>query len=43
MIILMAGFTVIVPIGFWRIPHFEKMLYDNAQLAQLYATAFEAT
>jgi len=28
---------------FWRIPHFEKMLYDNGQLAQLYATAFEAT
>ena len=20
----------------WRVPHFEKMLYDNAQLAQLY-------
>ncbi len=28
---------------FWRIPHFEKMLYDNGQLAQLYATAFQAT
>ncbi len=28
---------------FWRIPHFEKMLYDNGQLAQLYAIAFEAT
>ena len=28
---------------FWRIPHFEKMLYDNGQLAQLYANAFEAT
>ena len=28
---------------FWRIPHFEKMLYDNGQLAQLYASAFEAT
>ncbi len=23
----------------WRIPHFEKMLYDNAQLARLYAWA----
>lgn len=23
----------------WRIPHFEKMLYDNAQLAQLYLDA----
>jgi uncharacterized protein YyaL (SSP411 family) len=25
---------------FWRIPHFEKMLYDNAQLASVYAEAF---
>jgi uncharacterized protein len=24
----------------WRIPHFEKMLYDNAQLLSLYAQAF---
>jgi hypothetical protein len=24
----------------WRVPHFEKMLYDNAQLAQLYLDAF---
>jgi len=23
----------------WRVPHFEKMLYDNAQLAQLYLEA----
>ncbi len=28
---------------FWRIPHFEKMLYDNGQLAQVYAKAFELT
>jgi uncharacterized protein len=28
---------------YWRIPHFEKMLYDNGQLAQLYANAFEVT
>ena len=25
---------------FWLVPHFEKMLYDNAQLAQLYLDAF---
>jgi len=25
---------------FWHIPHFEKMLYDNAQLISLYAEAF---
>jgi uncharacterized protein YyaL (SSP411 family) len=24
----------------WLVPHFEKMLYDNAQLAQVYAWAF---
>ena len=24
----------------WHIPHFEKMLYDNAQLIRLYASAF---
>ncbi len=27
----------------WHIPHFEKMLYDNAQLIPLYAEAFLAT
>ena len=24
----------------WHVPHFEKMLYDNAQLAQLYVRAW---
>lgn len=27
----------------WLVPHFEKMLYDNAQLAALYVQAFKAT
>ena len=27
----------------WRIPHFEKMLYDNAQLASVYLEAYQAT
>jgi uncharacterized protein YyaL (SSP411 family) len=27
----------------WRVPHFEKMLYDNAQLAVIYARAYELT
>jgi hypothetical protein len=27
----------------WLVPHFEKMLYDNAQLAQLYLHAWQAT
>ncbi len=26
----------------WSLPHFEKMLYDNAQLLRLYAEAFKA-
>jgi uncharacterized protein YyaL (SSP411 family) len=28
---------------FWRIPHFEKMLYDNGQLASVYAEAASIT
>ena len=28
---------------FWRIPHFEKMLYDNAQLISVYAEAYDLT
>ncbi len=27
----------------WLVPHFEKMLYDNAQLVELYAQAYRAT
>ncbi len=27
----------------WRIPHFEKMLYDNGQLATVYAAAYRDT
>ncbi len=27
----------------WRIPHFEKMLYDNALLASLYCEGFKVT
>jgi uncharacterized protein YyaL (SSP411 family) len=27
----------------WHVPHFEKMLYDNAQLAKLYTEAFQLT
>ena len=28
---------------FWRVPHFEKMLYDQAQLAGAYAAAHQIT
>jgi uncharacterized protein YyaL (SSP411 family) len=27
----------------WDVPHFEKMLYDNALLSELYTEAFEVT
>ncbi|MDP6409761.1 MAG: thioredoxin domain-containing protein [Planctomycetota bacterium] len=27
----------------WTVPHFEKMLYDNSQLASLYMEAWQAT
>ncbi len=27
----------------WHVPHFEKMLYDNAQLARVYTDAFQST
>ena len=27
----------------WKVPHFEKMLYDNAQLVSLYAQAYQLT
>ncbi len=27
----------------WRVPHFEKMLYDNAQLTSLYIDAYRLT
>ena len=28
---------------YWKVPHFEKMLYDNAQLLSLYSNAFRLT
>lgn len=27
----------------WKVPHFEKMLYDNAQLVSLYSEAYRAS
>jgi len=27
----------------WQVPHFEKMLYDNAQLARVYLAAYQVT
>ena len=35
-----GGFTRYSVDVLWKVPHFEKMLYDNAQLIGLYANAF---
>ena len=35
-----GGFARYAVDALWLVPHFEKMLYDNAQLAQLYLDAF---
>ena len=37
-----GGFARYSVDGKWHIPHFEKMLYDNAQLATTYARAYQA-
>ncbi|WP_090602671.1 thioredoxin domain-containing protein [Parapedobacter koreensis] len=36
-----GGFARYAVDGQWHIPHFEKMLYDNAQLVSLYAEAWQ--
>ena len=36
-----GGFARYSVDGHWHVPHFEKMLYDNAQLVSLYAEAFQ--
>ncbi len=38
-----GGFARYSVDGEWFVPHFEKMLYDNAQLISLYAEAFVVT
>lgn len=38
-----GGFARYAVDAHWEIPHFEKMLYDNAQLLQLYAKAWMMT
>lgn len=37
-----GGFTRYSVDGLWKVPHFEKMLYDNGQLIGLYAHAYAA-
>jgi uncharacterized protein YyaL (SSP411 family) len=38
-----GGFSRYSTDNFWRVPHFEKMLYDNAQLARAYLHAWQLT
>ncbi|MES2395894.1 MAG: DUF255 domain-containing protein, partial [Bacteroidota bacterium] len=38
-----GGFSRYSVDHYWKAPHFEKMLYDNAQLVTLYTEAFQAT
>jgi uncharacterized protein YyaL (SSP411 family) len=38
-----GGFARYSTDAIWKVPHFEKMLYDNAQLVSLYAQAYQAT
>ena len=36
-----GGFARYSVDAFWKVPHFEKMLYDNGQLVSLYAEAWQ--
>ena len=38
-----GGFARYSVDAFWLVPHFEKMLYDNALLSRLYLEAYQAT
>lgn len=38
-----GGFARYSVDGKWHVPHFEKMLYDNAQLISLYSEAYQYT
>ena len=36
-----GGFSRYSTDAYWKVPHFEKMLYDNAQLVSLYTAAYQ--
>ena len=38
-----GGFARYSTDAYWKVPHFEKMLYDNAQLVSLYSNAYQRT
>jgi len=40
---LVGGFARYSVDAEWKVPHFEKMLYDNAQMLSLYSHAYSAT
>lgn len=41
--VLGGGFARYSVDAYWKVPHFEKMLYDNAQLISVYAKAYQHT
>jgi len=38
-----GGFARYSTDTYWKVPHFEKMLYDNGQLVSLYSAAYQLT
>jgi uncharacterized protein YyaL (SSP411 family) len=38
-----GGFSRYTIDSLWRVPHFEKMLYDNGQMVSVYAHAYQLT
>ena len=38
---VVGGFARYSTDGMWKVPHFEKMLYDNGQLLDIYSYAFK--
>lgn len=38
-----GGFARYSMDAYWKVPHFEKMLYDNGQLVSLYSKAYQLT
>ena len=38
-----GGFSRYSTDSYWKVPHFEKMTYDNAQLVSLYSSAYQKT
>jgi uncharacterized protein YyaL (SSP411 family) len=38
-----GGFARYSTDNYWKVPHFEKMLYDNGQLVSLYSQAYQLT